>query len=152
MIRVTGFKEVDNVLKGLPAALSDKVFQNAHVRALAPLIDKEHALAPVGKTGNLADSIGIVKASGRSIGTRDLGAVSAGPRRRKPYKGFAGHLVEYGTAVRATKSGAGRGKMPAKPFAGPAWEATKDLVESKINSELAFEVVRFMKRTLKTSA
>lgn len=149
MIRLTGFKEVDAVLKGMPLVLTDQVLQKAHARALEPFIYKEHALTPVGKTGNLAESEGIVKASAKSFGNRDLGAVTAGPRRNKPFKGFAGHLVEYGTKVRATKSGANRGIMPAHPFAEPAWEATKDQVQGKVNEEIGNELYRFMKRTLK---
>lgn len=149
MIKMTGFKEVDAVLKGMPDVLTDKVLQKAHVRALEPFITKEHALTPVGRTGNLADSEGIVKASARSFGNRELGAVTAGPRRNKPYKGFAGHLVEYGTKVRANKNGANRGIMPAHPFAQPAWDATKDDVQGRVNAEIGNELYRFMKRTLR---
>lgn len=148
-IRLTGFKEVDTVLKQLPLQMTDKVFQAAHTKALEPFINREHLLAPVGKTGNLAESIGVVKASAKSLGSRGLGAVTAGPRRQRPYKGFAGHLVEYGTKVRATKKGANRGKMPAHPFAESAWETTKEEVEGGVNRELGKEVVRIMKRTLR---
>lgn len=148
-VKLTGFKEVDAVLKGLPLALTDKVFQVAHTKALAPLVEQEKRLAPVGLTGNLVESIGVVKAVASSLGSRGLGAVSAGPRRRSPYKGFAGHLVEYGTRTRHNRKGANRGRMPAKPFAEPAWQSTKGEVESKVNDEIGKEVVRFMKRTLK---
>lgn len=49
---------------------------------------------------------------------------------RKP-KGSHRHLVEYGTQPRRTKSGANRGKMPAKPFMGPAEQS----VDSIYNQE-----------------
>lgn len=148
--RLTGYKELDAVLKRLPAHMSDKVFQAAHVRALVPFVNQEHRLAPVGKTGNLADSIGTVKASARSLGSRGLGAVSAGPRRNKPYKGFAAHLNELGTKIRSTRKGANRGRMSAKPFAEPAWEATKGEVETLAARELGNEVVKFARRILRS--
>lgn len=148
-VKLTGFKEVDAVLKGLPAQLTDKVFQKAHTRALAPFIDREKQTVPVGLTGNLRESLGVIKASGRSFGNRALGEVYAGPRRKNGFKGFAGHLNEYGTKVRATRKGANRGAMRAIPFAAPAWEQTKAQVEGLINVEIGLEVVRFMKRTIK---
>lgn len=150
-VRLTGFKEVDAVLKGLPAQLTDKVFQRAHTRALAPFIERERQTVPVGLTGNLHDSLGVIKATGSSLGRRELGTVYGGPRRKNGYKGFAGHLNEYGTKVRATRNGANRGRMSAKPFAAPAWEATKAQVEGMINVEIGLEVVRFMKRTIKNA-
>lgn len=149
MIKITGFKEVDAVLRNLPLAMNDKVLTAAHTRALVPLVNREHLLAPVGKTGNLADSIGVVKASTRGSLNTGLGAVSAGPRRNRPYKGFAGHLVEYGTKQRSTRKGANRGQMPTKPFAHPAWDATRAEVEANVNREIGNEVIRVMRRTLR---
>lgn len=149
MIKVTGFKEVDAVLRNLPLAMTDKVLTAAHTRALVPLVNREHLLAPVGKTGNLADSIGVVKSKTSASRNTGLGAVSAGPRRQRPYKGFAGHLVEYGTNERSTKKGASRGRMPAKPFAEPAWESTKAEVEANVNREIGNEIVKVMRRTLR---
>lgn len=152
---ITGVKELDDVFKKMPLELTDRVLQQAHTAALKPLVTREKLTAPEGPTGNLIDSIGVVKASARSIGSRDLGAVAAGPRRKGGHKGHAGHLVEFGTRSRQTKgkgkfpAGINRGVMPAKPFALPAWRATQDTVLQSVNNNIAQKLVAFMRRTLK---
>lgn len=147
-VRVTGAKEIDQVLKGLPKQLSHQVLQNAHAAAAKPLIEAEKLGAPEGPTGNLVDSIGAVKTSfGRA---NALGEITVGPRRKGRFKGFAAHLVEYGTKARSLISnGANRGIMPAKPFALPAWEKTKDTVQSLINAQIGRKLYSFMKRVIK---
>jgi len=147
-ISVTGVKEIDNCLRQLPLAVSHKVLSSAHAEAAKPLILKEQLLAPEGPTGNLVDSIGAIKIS--LAKANSVGEVRVGPRRRGRYKGFAGHLVEFGTKQRRTKrSGANRGIMPKKPFAKPAFEQTKGQVESLITQSIAKSLVRTMRRTLR---
>lgn len=153
-IKVTGVKEIDQVLRGLPLQLNDRILQQAHTAAVKPLVQKEKLTAPEGPTGNLVDSIGAVKASARSLKDRDLGAINVGPRRGRGYKGYAGHLVEYGTRVRRLKGNGkyksgNRGVMPKKPFAEPAWQATRSQVIANINGEIGRSLLRFMKRTIK---
>jgi hypothetical protein len=156
-LRLVGNDDIDKVLKGLPDQINDKVLQSANIAAARPLVQKEKELAPK-LTGGLIDSIGVVKASSSSLTQRDLGAVQAGPRRGGKNKGFHGHLNEYGTKVRATKGKgkfhvpANRGVMPAKPFAFPAWEATKDQVLSSINDFLSVRLNSFMRRTIKKAS
>lgn len=152
---ITGIKELDDVFSKMPLELTDKVLQQAHTAALKPLVIREKLTAPEGPTGNLIDSIGVVKASARSIGQRDLGAVVAGPRRKGGHKGHAGHLVEFGTASRKTKgkgkfpADVNRGKMPASPFALPSWRATQESVKGIVTQKIAEKLVSFMRRTLK---
>lgn len=156
MIRVTGWEDIDKVLKGLPLQVNDRILQAANAAAAKPLVAREKALAPEGPTGNLVDSIGVQKGSAGTLrsGSRELGAIVVGPRRGK-YKGFAAHLVEYGTVDRELKgtgkykAGTNRGKITGKPFAQPAWEQTKTLVEKSINDELGKKLYSFMKRTIK---
>lgn len=155
MITITGVKELDQVFSKMPLELTDKILQQAHTAALRPLVTREKLLAPEGPTGNLIDSIGVVKASARSIGNRDLGAVAAGPRRHRPFKGHAGHLVEFGTKSRTTKgngkypSGLDRGQMPKHPFALPAWRSTQESVRGIVTQRIAEKLVSFMRKTLK---
>lgn len=109
------------------------------------LVDAEKLSAPEGPTGNLVDSIGVVKTSfGRASA---LGEINVGPRRGR-FKGYAAHLVEYGTGPRAYK-GANRGVMPKKPFALPSWTRTKTRVQESIRVHLGRHVLAFMKRTIK---
>jgi HK97 gp10 family phage protein len=147
-IILKGDKEIRNALKHLPDVVQHRVLSAANFAAAKPLVEKEKLLAPEGPTGNLVDSIGAVKTS--LAKASKLGEVIVGPRRRG-YKGFAGHLVEYGTRRRKTKSGANRGVMPKKPFARPAFQATRGQVESSIAGQLSKAFTRTMKRYLRGS-
>jgi len=144
---VTGVKELDDCLKQLPLAVSHKILSAANVASAKPLVEKEKLLAPEGPTGNLVDSIGAVAQSLSKVNS--VGEVRVGPRRRGRYKGFAGHLVEFGTKQRSTKKGANRGVMPKKPFAAPAFQQTKGQIELLITTNIAKSIVRTMKRTLR---
>jgi hypothetical protein len=148
-IKLTGVQEIDKVLRGLPLQLNDRILQQAHAAAAKPLIEREKAMAPEGPTGKLIDSIGVVKASAKSLSNRELGAIHVGPRRSSRYKGHAAHLVEYGTKARRLKNGANRGVMPKKPFAQPSWDATRPRVQGAINEQIGKKLYSFMKRTLR---
>lgn len=151
MIRTTGIKQIDDVLEGLPDVLTDKVLQNANIYAAKPLIEKAKLLAPEGPTGNLVDSIGALKASGSTLDSRALGQIQVGPRRRGGYKGFAGHLVEYGTKMRKNKAGANRGKMTPNPFMEKAFDATKDEILHRFNDGTGKALASFMRKTIKNA-
>jgi len=142
-VSITGFKEIDSVLKKLPLEVTHQVLGQAHLAAAKPLIEKEKLLAPEGPTGNLIDSIGGVKASFKRA--TEVGLVTVGPLGRK---GAAGHLVEFGTKKRRTRKGANRGIMPKKPFAQPAFDQTKGLVESNIANALAQSMAKRMRKEL----
>jgi HK97 gp10 family phage protein len=144
---VTGLKEILGALNDLPKELSDTKLQKVHAKAAEPLVNKIHRLAPVGLTGNLADSIGIEKPGKKNKG--ELGAIYVGPRRKGGFKGFAGHLNEYGTKPRKTKRGKKLGVMKAKPFEAPAWEQTQDEVEHRIADLLGDDVYRFLRGRVK---
>lgn len=158
IIKVTGIKEIDDCFKAMPLALADKTLQQVGAAVAKPLIAKAKLIAPEGPTGNLVDSIGVVKGKFNQVASlqREVGEVTVGPRRGK-FKGYAAHLVEYGTKPRYTKGkgkirkikNAYRGIMKKKPFMGPAFNATKDLMKSMYNTEVAKKLVAVMKRTLK---
>jgi HK97 gp10 family phage protein len=151
-LQLIGVKEIDAVFNGLPLQVQDKQLRVAEVKAVVPLVNRAHYLAPVGKTGNLAESIGVVTAKHELFGNKsELGIINVGPRRKGKYKGFHGHLNEFGTETRHTKSGADKGIMKPKPFMEPAWEATKGEVEENISVDLGKGVYRFMKRTIKNN-
>lgn len=144
MITVKGYKEVIEMFKHLPDAVSHKTIGAANVAAAKPLIRAENRLAPEGPTGNLRDSIGAIKTPLKKANV--VGEVLVGPRRKGGYKGFAGHLLEFGTNIRKTKKGANRGKGPVKKFAQPAYEQTKDEVKKGIIVELGKSVVKTAKK------
>lgn len=152
VLRVTGIREIDKVLVGLPLQLNHRVLQAAHASAAKPLVAAEKLGAPEGPTGNLVDSIGIIKTSFGRAG--QLGEISVGPRRGK-YRGYAAHLVEFGTRPRVTRgrgryrAGTNRGIMPSHPFVLPAWNRTKGVVQDGIRVEIGRKLTSFMRRTLK---
>jgi hypothetical protein len=141
MIELKGYKEILNVVQKLPSEFSDPYLRRVHKKAVVPLENEIHRRAPVGLTGNLADSIGTVKAEG-------LGGVATGPIIGNGRKGFSGHLNEYGTKSRRTRRGANRGRQPAKPFERPAWEAKEGQVEQGIATILTKDLGQFIRRTL----
>src|SRR5688572_13521676 len=149
MIRLTGAKEIDAVLKGLPLQLTDKVLQNAFSDAAKPLVQTAQSLAPA--TGTLVESIGVTKEPAKTLVNRAVGQIQVGPRRKGKYKGFAGHLMEYGTTIRETKKGANRGMVTPHKFMGPAFDQTNGQVESKINDSIGRKLSAFMKRTIKNA-
>jgi hypothetical protein len=145
-VKLVGVKEIDAVLRGLPAQLNHKVLQSAHQKAVKPTVDAAKLLAPEGPSGKLIDSIGVIKTNFSKA--TELGEIQAGPRRGR-YKGNAGHLVEYGTKARYNKRGAYRGIMKKKPFMQPAWDKTKNQVVTTINTEIGRSLHSFMKRTIR---
>lgn len=147
---VKGADQLIRSLNGLPGQFTHISMQKVHAKAAEPLVSRMHRLAPVGLTGNLAESIGIVR-GGKD--NKERGSVEVGPRRKGGYKGFAGHLVEFGTKERRVKKrhpifGYDRGKMPKNPFVEPAWNDTKDEVLTGINKVYGAEVSKYLRRTV----
>lgn len=148
MISVTGVAEIDRVLKELPKQMTHTILGAAHTAAAKPLIERAKLLAPEGPTGNLVDSIGASKVNIKTA--KKVGEVRVGPRRKGGFKGFHGHMVEFGTKQRRTrKKNANRGIMPKKPFMRPAFALTKVAVEAAIAVNIGKVMVRTMRRYLK---
>lgn len=150
MTVIKGEKELRALLNGMERQFSDPIMQKANAKAAEPLVHEIHKRAPVGKTGNLADSIGIVKSGKKN--KKELGLIEVGARRKGGHKGFAAHLVEFGTKKRRVKKrhpifGFDRGKMPKEPFVEPSWEAKKDEVLGRVTKELSNEITKYLKRT-----
>lgn len=143
---VKGLKELVRSLNGIEKQFSDKIIRKVSAISAEPLVHEMHRRSPVGLTGNLADSIGIVN-------EKQLGGVAVGPRRKGGFKGFAGHLVEYGTKKRRTtggifSGGANRGVMPKKPFVEPSWDSRKDEVQERLVKNYGEHIAKYLKRTV----
>jgi len=150
-LSLTGAKEIDAVLKGLPSQFTHKILQAAHTEAAKPFLYRAHLLAPVGRTGGLAESIGVVKTPFAKAGV--IGEIMGGPRRGR-FKGHAAHLQEFGTKDRRTKKrhwkfGYERGRVKPHPFITPAFESTKGEIEKNISNALEIKTKQFIKRFLK---
>lgn len=140
-LSVTGFKEIDSVLKGLPNQLQDRVLKTAHADAAKPLINAAKAIVPVGKTGNLKASIGVERIALKKSNV--VGLVQVGPRRKGGNKGFHGHLIEFG------KTNSNGSRTSPQPFMEPAFNQSKVQLEEQIKISLGNKLNQFMKRTIK---
>lgn len=140
-ISLTGVKEIDAVLRGLPLQFSESILFQTHKDAAFPLVSAAHMLAPVGETGNLAESIGTERVGVKRGG--EIGSVAVGPRRSGGFKGFHAHLIEFG---KTNRDGT---KTAPRPFMEPAFNNTKGEVERGIASSLAKRTYNFIRRTIK---
>jgi HK97 gp10 family phage protein len=140
---VTGVKEIDQLMRTWPLDLSDKVLAQAHADAAFPLVAAAHLMAPVGKTGNLADSIGVVKVGIKRGG--EVGQVAVGPRRSGGHKGFHAHFIEFG---KTNRDGT---RTSPQPFMAPAFEQTKAQVEAGIANAIGSRMLQTAKRILKNA-
>lgn len=150
MIQLKGAKKLRDSLSGLDNKLSDSLLRKANKKAVIPLVNEMHKRAPVGLTGNLAESIGTVNAPKEA---KVLGGIHVGARRKGGFKGFTAHLHEFGTKKRRVKKrhpifGFDRGKMPKKPFIEPSWESKKDEVLGRVTKELSLQVANYLRRTV----
>jgi hypothetical protein len=149
MIKMTGFVEIDRIIKQLPAQLNHTLIQQINTRALKPYVTAAYFAAPL-LSGRTAKSIGVTKPGIKRAGS--IGLVIAGPRRGR-FGGNVAHFSEFGTGDRSSRSKTGhaadRGRMPRKPFLEPAWNRTKDQVMENVRVATGQVVYNFMKRTIK---
>jgi HK97 gp10 family phage protein len=147
-LRFVGLEELGQVLDGLAGdkKLSGKVVRGILNKAAKPIIDE--AKSRVSKQdGDLQKSIGSIAGRGRGKGEQ----IYVGPRRGGRFKGYAGHLVEYGTAPHLIKAKAAGGQLHlrgnvfatevqhpgavAKPFMRPAFDSKKEEAINIIKAE-----------------
>lgn len=145
MIKMTGFTEIDKVIKQLPHQLNHTILQQIHARAVQPYVKAAYFAAPL-KSGKTAKSIGVIRPSRRISG--EVGLIIAGPRRGR-FGGNVAHLSEFGTKRRITRNKANRGVMPRRPFLGPAWDRTNRQVLEGIKVATGRVILNFMRRTIK---
>lgn len=146
-VTITGEKQIDAVLRGLPLQINHRVIQAGNAEAAKDLVNEEHLLSPVGATGGLAESHGIVKKSFGNAGS--LGEILVGPRRGS-YKGHPAHLVNFGTKPRSYK-GANRGQVKATHYLERAYNNKIGIVRSKIATFIGSKLYSFMRRTIKNA-
>ena len=117
-LQFKGLSELRDILEALPGKLGTKKVGEILRKAEKPLIAAAKARAPKGN-GDLIKSIGGIAGRGGEN------------------KGYAGHLVEYGTGPRTQKDGTSTGSMPAQPYMRPAYEETKEQIAQIIQDEVA---------------
>lgn len=143
----TGVKELDDLLRSLPKKMTHKIIGAANADAAKPLIQAAKGNIR-SRTGNLAGSIGPIKLPLRKLGSNeDLGVVLVGPRFTGGYKGRHGYVVEKGHKIGPGprmnyryRSGRinprPRKSVPPYPYMIPAFNSTKNIVESRMKYSL----------------
>ncbi|MGI4822251.1 MAG: HK97-gp10 family putative phage morphogenesis protein [Janthinobacterium lividum] len=138
-LKFVGLEELGQVLDGLAGdkKLSNKVVRGILNKGAKPIVAEAKSRVSR-KNGDLQKSIGTIPGRGQGKGEQ----VYIGPRRGGRFKGYAGHLVEYGTAPHIIKAKAAGGQLhllgnrfaeevhhpgaAAKPFMRPAFDSKKD--------------------------
>ena len=163
-VKFSGIKELDDLLKKLPAQVERKVLLSAQRDVLKPVAkDMQSKLDGVaGKvTGNLRSSIGIkAMRGGKTYNAASLAGVRYGNR----YKGFHGRFIEGGTKQRFPRKkkvlrfmgSDGRmvfvrsaAPMVAKPFMEPTIKQHMPRIQKEYPDSLLSAMVKYMKRKLK---
>jgi HK97 gp10 family phage protein len=150
-VSVTGIKEIDDVLKGLPKQMQHRVLVAAHKYAAQPYVTAAHALAPK-KTGKMAKSIGTVGLPQRRATV--VGETEAGPMPKKG-RAYVARFIERGTKERKLRGGkkyprgTNRGKITAFPFLETAFNQTRTLILDRIADGIGKRLDSFMRRTIK---
>ena len=100
MNKTWGFDALEQTFNKFSRDDKRKTFMDAYKKAFKPTVDQAKANIPNSKTGNLYRSMGIVPMDDR-VG------VFVGARVVYGFKGYHGHLLEEGTALRfyTTKKG-----------------------------------------------
>lgn len=141
-IRLENFKQISQ----------HKILGSMFYAAAKPMEDEQKRVlnqVTTKRTGNLEKSIGRVRVPIKKA--NELGAVRVGPRRGGQYKGYHGHLIEFGTKDRYTKRGKYTGRGPRLPFVEPAYRNKKDEVESRMGVEIG-KVLKRWERSGKIQA
>lgn len=148
-LKISGFKEIDELLQSMPRQLAGQGVTAGLRRALQPVaaaarsyapgsLDTRIRIAPTIKAGQQAQSI---EKPGK--GKRVMFVGSTAPHA---------HLVEFGTGPRYHKSGKYVGIMPPDPFLRPAWDANKDKVLATLSEAIKEEIAKAIGRRVKKAS
>lgn len=124
-MRIEGAKELDRVLKRLPKKIRGKVLRQALMAGARVIRKAMRQRAPV-RTGKLQMSIAARRDRGAERGGASV-AVKVGPLGR----GFYGMFIEFGTS-----------RQPARPWARPAFEESKNEALDKTGGQLGKAIER----------
>jgi hypothetical protein len=145
------FPDIDGLaakFRELPKSLASAAIGAGVKRAMKPAQERLKATTPVGPTGNLRRGVATkakrypqTGAAVAIVGYRKAGSKGPpkeGVKRRNKAADKTKHqfLVEYGSKQRFTKSGANRGRMPAKAPVQMAWRAAESQVAGLLTQEM----------------
>jgi len=142
------FDGLADKFRELPKSLAAASIGAGVKRAMKPAEQALKQIAPVGPTGNLRRGVATkakrypkTGAAVAVVGFRkpnSKGPPKEGTKRRNKASDKTQHqfLVEYGSKQRFTKSGANRGRMPARAPVRMAWRAAESQVKGLLTQEM----------------
>ena len=130
-LQFRGFEEAATLFDALPKRLGEQTLLKTLRKGGRPIVAEARSRVPVKKKA-LIRSIGTINGLRGGKGQQ----VYLGPRRGGGFKGYAGHLIEYGTAPRTKKNGGSTGSVAAHPFMRPAFELRIEEAREIIKNEL----------------
>lgn len=144
-VEVQGLKEFENQLKRLDESMQRKQIMSLIRRVAGPvekaakleaaMIETRALQAGRITTGNLEDSIGRIRGK-----AKEYPNIQVAPRAKGRFKGFHAQLVQFGTSVRKTRTGANRGAAKPDPFMTRAFNKTLNSVRADFEKQIAKQV------------
>jgi len=150
-VKLQGFADLDKALQQIEKQSTRKaVLRRSLRKAAEPMAQLASSLAPIGATGNLAESVVVgVKLDGRQakihrkMFRNDKQAVEifVGPSYLKGGGGRHGHLQEFGTVNHGPQ-----------PFMRPAWDQDKGALLDRLGEEIAADIEKTAARAARKAA
>lgn len=142
-IKTSGFKEIEQALKGIEKKATAKaVMRRALIKAAKPVAEKAQAMAPKGPTPELAPSIGVSTKLSRRQKKLHRKAFRSDKASVEVFVGAgplsSAHNQEFGNQNHA-----------AQPFMRPAWDAEGRATLDRLKDQLWREIDAQARRTTK---
>lgn len=151
-LALRGVADLDRALQEMAKTTAKRTARKAMSDALAPVLSAAQALAPVGATGNLKESVAIshrlTPSQAREAGRESQGVAHMYVGASAPHA----HLVEFGTGPRHHKNGKFVGVMPPNPWMRPAWDGNTGAVLEGLAAALRAQIEATLTRQAKRKA
>ena len=152
-MEIEGLKELQSQLKQVPEKIKKNELYRILRNVTGPVEDAmRHEVAQIQEkafsegrptTGNLYDAIGRIR--GKS---QEFVNIQVAPRAKRGFKGGHAHLVNFGTKVRATRTGANRGAARENNFSERAYNKTRSAVTLQMEKQIAKSTERLLKKNI----
>jgi HK97 gp10 family phage protein len=140
--KIVNAKEINEMLKSLDRQFQAQIYYKFNRKVAGVVARRLKQNAPVQSSKSrhkksLKDSVVVTKNK-----KGNASAVSVGFKK----KGYRVRFIEYGTSIRATKAGANRGYMTAKPFV----QRSHDEAIPEVNKMVGEDYAKHMQKILKS--
>jgi len=156
-LNIQGWRDLENALRALGNDAQVKAVMKKAMMDAGEIVASDARSRVHKRHGGLQESID-VRPTLSPRQKRERGRGLKGPGTVEVFigptwpEGAHGHLVEFGTGIRYTKSGKSVGASPALPFMRPAWEAGKNKVLDEFGVRLGLEIENAAKRIARKQA